>query len=250
MRRILGSLLLAALVSACSMLPFHDQGFHSGYVQVRKGETLYSIAWRFDLNYRDLARWNDLQPPYNLQPGQWLRMNPSPTLSTAMPTQTPIVRKSSSQGVAHPYRETLAPSATPLHRQRPSLQKPVVGAPHLIWPTHGPVVQSFSNTSQGIEISGKSKQPIFAAASGQVVYSGSGLPSYGKLLIIKHNDHYLTAYGHNQRLLVKEGDEVKQGQRIALMGESGTDINRPILFFEIRVDGIPKNPIWYLPKTQ
>ena len=244
MRRFLVYLLLTGGLSGCSGLPFQNTGFHSGYVQVRRGETLYSIAWRFDLNYHELARWNGLVPPYTLTPGQWLKMNP-PVLASrvATPSHTVPVHNVSSQGVAHPYKQTEVPSATPLQQTNIS---PLSGAPRFIWPTHGTVLQAYSKTSQGIEISGKLGQPVVAAAAGQVVYSGSGLPSYGNLVIIKHNGHYLSAYGHNKKLLVKEGDVVKQGQEIALMGESGTDMTRPTLFFEIRVDGNPKNPITYL----
>jgi lipoprotein NlpD len=117
------------------------------------------------------------------------------------------------------------------------------------WPTEGRVVSTYSNSSpgrKGIDIAGKSGQPVYAAASGKVVYSGNSLPRYGNLLIIKHNDVYLSAYAHSDRLLVSEGEVVKSGQKIALMGRTGTQ--RDQLHFEIRRNGKPVDPMRFLPK--
>lgn len=253
MHRSVRYLILALLLtwlSACSVMPYQGSGFHAGYVQVRKGETLYAIAWRFDLDYHEVARWNGLSAPYTLTPGQWIRMNPpgqNQQLARAAPPQArPQSSAVPSPGEARPYRPASPPPASPIGRSRPA-EAAAPSRLHWLWPTQGRLLQAYSKTEQGIEIGGRLGQPVIAAAAGQVVYSGNGLPSYGNLIIIKHNGHYLSAYGHNQKLLVKEGDVVKQGQKIALMGETGTGITQPMLFFEIRVDGDPVNPITYLP---
>jgi lipoprotein NlpD len=130
-----------------------------------------------------------------------------------------------------------------------NLPQSVRGAPEWHWPVAGVILSSFQGNNglnKGIDLGGKLGEPVLAAASGQVVYSGSGLRGYGKLLIIKHNETFLSAYAHNDRLLVKEGDLVKVGQRIADMGSSGTD--RVKLHFEIRRDGTPVDPLKFLPR--
>lgn len=249
----LASLVMALALAGCSTLPYSGAGFHPGYYQVRPGETLYSIAWRFDLNYRELAGWNDISAPYTIYPGQRLRMNPPPgaryaTASrrvTAVPVQEPKV-----------YAPTAVPrSVSPKVRTYASPRPSSTGARgailHWEWPAKGALSQRFSagtGGSRGIDITGRMGEPVVAAAAGQVVYSGNGLPSYGKLLIIQHNERYLTAYAHNEKLLVHEGDVVRQGQEIATMGRSGTNIHRPTLHFEIRRDGEPVDPLHYLPR--
>ncbi|OBS10700.1 Lipoprotein NlpD [Acidihalobacter prosperus] len=243
-------MLVAFALAACSALPYQGSGFRAGHVQVRKGETLYSIAWRYDLDYHQLARWNGLTPPYTLTPGQWIRMNPpgpgqTPTRMADHRPSRPVA-PTATAGVARPYHASPPPQARPLDRS-PGSDNGSTARVQWVWPTRGRLLQPYSKTDQGVEIAGKLGQPVVAAASGQVVYSGNGLPSYGNLVIIKHNGRYLSAYGHNQKLLVREGDVVKRGQTIALMGESGTGVTRPMLFFEIRVDGDPVNPIPYLP---
>lgn len=240
----LGAVLACIVIAGCAAMPYQGTGFRSGYVKVRQGETLYSIAWRFDLNYHRLANWNGLRPPYTLTPGQWLRMNP-PSGANAMPNTD--TANASPANHARPYRPTPPPQAIDTHttEARASSGSSSVA---WVWPTRGEIARTYTKEQQGIEITGKLGQPVVAAASGQVVYSGDGLPSYGNLVIIKHNGHYLSAYGHNKKLLVKEGDVVRRGETIALMGETGTGIDQPMLFFEIRLDGNPVNPITYLPK--
>lgn len=247
----LSGVLTYLLLAGCAALPYQGTGFRSGYVQVRQGETLYSIAWRFDLDYQRLARWNGLRPPYTLTPGQWLRMNP-PGHPQTMQTgtgRTEIANAPAAQqmpGHARPYRPASAPRG--IATQSEGAHKGTAsGSVTWMWPTQGKIARTYTDNQQGIEIAGKLGQPVVAAASGQVVYSGDGLPSYGNLIIIKHNGTYLSAYGHNKKLLVKEGDIVKRGETIALMGETGTGITQPMLFFEIRLDGNPVNPILYLP---
>ncbi|WP_455385484.1 peptidoglycan DD-metalloendopeptidase family protein [Acidihalobacter prosperus] len=250
----LPSLMLALLLAGCSTLPYSGARFHPGYYEVHPGETLYSIAWRFDLNYRELARWNGISAPYTIYPGQRLRMNPPPGARYAVssrqvesvPVREPKIQVSTgSSGGA-------AAQKHPTHASRPSSSKvPQHSVSHWVWPAKGTLTKRFSSGSggsRGIDIGGKLGEPVRAAAAGQVVYSGSGLPSYGKLLIIQHNERYLTAYAHNEKLLVHEGEMVRQGQEIATMGRSGTNIHRPMLHFEIRRDGEPVDPLRYLPR--
>jgi len=191
---------------------------------VRSGETLFTIAWRYGKDYRDLARWNRLGNGALIYPGQVLRLTP--------PSGAAARSKPRASG----------------KKPRPLPAIPTVPPPPWIWPTAGRVVVQFGDrpgSGTGILIAGKMKQPVQAAADGRVVYAGGGLIGYGKLIIVKHNDTYLSAYGHNASLLVKEGDSVKKGQRIATMGEGPG--RKPRLHFEIRRNGKPVNPRQYLP---
>jgi lipoprotein NlpD len=249
----LASLMLALALAGCSILPYSGAGFHPGYYQVHPGETLYSIAWRFDLNYRELARWNDISSPYTIYPGQRLRMNPPPGARYVSAS-----RRVAAAPVREPkvYAPTVSPRpASPKASAHFSPKRSSTVAKGAVlrweWPAKGTLGKRFSTGtggSRGIDITGHLGEPVVAAAAGQVVYSGSGLPSYGKLLIIQHNERYLTAYAHNEKLLVHEGEVVRQGQEIATMGRSGTNINRPTLHFEIRRDGEPVDPLHYLPR--
>lgn len=245
---------LALCLAGCSTLPYSGARFHTGYYEVRPGETLYSIAWRFDLNYRSLASWNGLASPYTIYPGQRLRMNPPfgvrrpPVVAHAAPPRRAVSGES-----RRPRPSVRAHAATQEARRGRVVPQPssAARAVHWIWPTRGKISGKFTGGSggnRGIDITGRLGQPVVAAAGGQVVYSGNGLPSYGKLLIIQHNGRYLTAYAHNAKLLVHEGEVVKQGQEIATMGRSGTNVLRPTLHFEIRLDGDPVDPLRYLPK--
>lgn len=248
------TVVLGLLLAGCSSVPYSGGTFRSGYHEVRRGETLYSIAWRFGLNYHELARWNDIAPPYTLYPGQELRMNPPPGRVYASAAPPAAVNPTLTRGAYSP-RRTARPAparTTPTRGSTPGAStSPGPSSLHWIWPAKGSVTRGFSkgpSGNRGINITGRLGEPVLAAAAGQVVYSGDGLPSYGKLLIIQHNDHYLTAYAHNQKLLVHEGDVVKQGQEIATMGRTGTNVRRPTLHFEIRRDGEPLNPLLYLPR--
>lgn len=225
------------------------------YYRVQAGDTLYSIAWRFALDYNDLARINQLSEPYTLHVGQRLQLKSDGSAATsAMPTTTHAVAPiSSSSQVKHPARSrsstakhTAAVSSKPINKNAPTRR---VGGLRWQWPVQGVVIagQTFGkNGNKGIDVSGRKGQPIVAAADGKVVYRGSGLRGYGRLIIIKHNDKYLSAYAHNSKLLVKEGQIVKAGQQIAEMGNS--DARRVQLHFEIRKQGKPVNPLKYLPK--
>ena len=187
---------------------------------VRSGETLFSIAWRYDLDARDVARWNQLGDGSLIHPGDVIRLAPP---------------SGSSASTSRP-----APKALP--------KVPTQPPPPWSWPTNGRVSVNFGGkpgTGTGLLIDGKAGQAILAAASGRVVYAGSGLIGYGQLIILKHNDTYLSAYGYNASLLVKEGEKINKGQRIATMGEGPERKAR--LHFEIRRNGKPVNPRQYLP---
>lgn len=203
---------------------------------VKAGDTVYSIAWQYGLDQRDLAAWNNLDNNGLIFPGQSLRLSP-PAGYTSAGSQ-------SKSGSVAPARS----ASTTNKSQRPA-QGPAQSIGSWQWPTAGSVISAYgasAKTQSGIQIGGRKRQPIYAAAAGEVVYSGNGLPGYGELVIIKHNADYLSAYGHNDSLSVKEGEHVKSGQRIAKMG-NGPD-QRPLLHFEIRRHGEPVNPMKYLPR--
>jgi len=222
------------LLGACGSL--------GSYHRVTQGETLYSISWHYGLDYRKVAAWNHISQPYVIHQGERLRISPpAATSPIRQPVRQSMVKPKPASRPA-PARQ----ASTPLQR----LENKLHGRRKIVWnwPAQGVVIRKFSTTgSKGIDIAGKKGAPVRAAAGGRVVYSGSGLPHYGKLIIIKHNDKYLSAYAHNSRLLVKEGVLIKGGQQIAVLGRSGTAVPRPMLHFEIRADGAPVDPLHYLP---
>lgn len=211
---------------------------HGRYWTVTRGDTLYSIAWVAGMDYRTLARWNGIAPPYRIGVGQRLRLS-----GPARPT-----------GARPRYRRPAAPVRRRMPapaRERAPARAPVPSGPVAwAWPARGRVVRRFRPAagSKGIDIAGGVGAPVRAAAAGRVVYAGSGLRGYGELIILKNNKDFLSAYAHNSRILVEEGDMVRRGQKIALMGSSGTD--RVMLHFEIRLRGNPVDPLNYLPRTQ
>ena len=255
-------LLLTLLLTACSggraVAPVGNNGYESSQNQrkisappssytVRKGDTLYSISWRFGMDYKEVARINGIRAPYTIYVGQKLSFKSTSRPPTTSKAQTAQVKPATAAPAAKPQP---APTAQPAPKPAPA-KETFVGSQNLQWrwPTYGRVISTYSNSSpgrKGIDISGKAGQPIVAAASGKVVYSGNGLPRYGNLLIIKHNDVYLSAYAHSDRLLVKEGEIVQAGQKIALLGRTGTQ--RDQLHFEIRRNGKPVDPLRFLPK--
>jgi lipoprotein NlpD len=198
--------------------------------KVKKGDTLYSISWRFGMNYKTLAKINNIRSPYKIYIGQKLRFKSNKKTSKA----------STNKSVKSPATtQRSATKATTRNSKVLSWR----------WPTNGKVISRYAKSAtgrNGIAIQGKRNQAIFAAASGKVVYSGNGLPRYGNLLIIKHNDTYLSAYAHNEKLLFNEGDYVKAGQKVATMGRTGTQSTK--LHFEIRKNGKPVDPLLFLPK--
>jgi len=215
--RLLIILSCTLLLTACGSSTRWDHA--SDQHIVRKGETLFSIAWRYGKTTDDLARWNRLGDGSLIYPGQVLHL-------------TPTGNAAASRGAAT--------------RSLPDI--PAQPPPAWAWPTPGQINVNFGGkpgTGTGVLINGKAGQPVYAAASGSVVYAGSGLIGYGQLIILQHNDTYLSAYGYNASLLVKEGQPIKKGQQIATMGEGPE--RKPRLHFEIRRNGKPVNPRQYLP---
>jgi lipoprotein NlpD len=236
---------------------------------VHAGDTLYHVATTHGISVLDLAVWNDIAPPYTIYPGQRLRLYPrdrggaprgvASTVATRPPTVSGTPRT-----VVPPRPVSTRPAPTPPATTTPTATSgaatataptgtappiPAANVPTWRWPTDGELVERYVDgdpTRQGIDVSGRAGQPVLAAADGVVVYSGSGLVGYGELVIVKHNDNWLSAYGHNRARLVNEGQLVKAGQAIAEMGHTGAA--RDMLHFEIRYNGKPVDPLGYLPK--
>ncbi len=264
-RIVLLGVLLGMLAGCGRMLPMGGRDELTKYT-VKRGETLYSISWRYGYDYREVAGWNNIPAPYAIYPGQELLIitphqryaKPARQVSVAPATSTVVStpRQSAANTVTRPavVASTTTSKRRIATRQSSGVEKPPVRTQQKSvvwrWPTSGVIISSFtpSKGKKGLDIRGKLGQNVLAAAGGKVVYSGNGLIGYGNLVIIKHNDTYLSAYGHNRRLLVKEGATVKQGEKIAEMGDSGKD--GVILHFEIRRDGKPVNPLTYLPKKR
>jgi len=234
---------IVLVLSNCGNLVHH---------QVRKGDTLYSIGFYYGHDYRDIAKWNDISEPFVIKQGQWLRVAPPDKFNhrreqnsksvvgnngkktVASIRETPVVHRKDVSG-NHFKQQDISEKSTPVRAWK--------------WPTVGKLKdpdKKFSERNKGIDILGRQGNPIYATAAGKVVYSGSGLIGFGKLIIIKHNKTYLSAYAHNERMLVKEGDVVNQGQKIALMGR--TNDNQALLHFEIRRNGAPIDPLRLLAR--
>lgn len=207
---------------SCSTSKKAPRHYHKSYHTVVRGETLFSISWRYGVDAKELARWNRIPKPYTIYPGQKLRVN---STAPGVKGKTPVASKKTSK----PKQKT---KTVPVGDWR--------------WPVKGKLLSKFSSTNNGIDVVAKSGSPVTAASGGKVVYAGSGLKGYGNLLIIKHNASFLSAYAHNRKLLVREGAAVKAGQKIAEVGATGTDRNK--LHFEIRKNGNPVDPLKYLPR--
>ena len=232
----------------------------TGQYAVRRGDTLFSIAFRYGWDWKALAARNDIPPPYTIRPGQTIRFDGRSNSTSATVATAPVV--------ARPVTTTSTSSSGSGSVKTTVISKPVEVVPVVIppsataqsgasgkspggwgWPSSGVLIGKFSSNgslNKGIDIAGDLGQPVLAASDGSVVYAGSGLRGYGELIIIKHSDTYVSAYGHNRRLLVREGQQVKAGQTIAEMGSTGTD--RVKLHFEIRRQGKPVDPLQFLPK--
>lgn len=239
------------------------------YVVVKKGDTLYSIGFSQSIDYKRLATINGINPPYNIYPGQKLRLKPLKTIrpNSIVTTQPIISKKSLSRSKSTTNNKVqIVENKKPVTNKivaKPIIKK-TIGKPIIkktkseqapssnyrwIWPVSGKVVSTFSNkdiSRKGIDISVALGSSVYASNNGTVVYSGDGLRGYGELIIVKHSNNLLSAYAHNTSRLVKEGAVVKQGQVIAKSGK-GTD-GRALLHFEIRKNGQPVNPLIYLPK--
>jgi lipoprotein NlpD len=291
-------LLLASLLGSCAGPPpapsEHRSGrsgtYNStpdGYYRVRRGDNLNAIAFKFGLDWREIARLNGISVPYLIYPDQVLQLTPpaqqaavaapsanqsgdsssaqisaatSPASTTTRALESP---GSSTSTVGQPLGPPTSPAplsapttepdaAAPAGTQAPagsSYSIPAGDPGRWLWPTEGRVVSSFRANDparKGIDIGGRAGQPVLASAAGQVVYSGSGLIGYGELIIIKHSDRMLSAYAHNSKRMVNEGQQVTAGSQIAEMGSN--DRNRAVLHFEIRRNGSPVDPLRYLPQ--
>jgi lipoprotein NlpD len=243
--------------------PGFENAGKAGYYTVKPKDTLIAIGLETGQSPKDLARWNGIENPNRIEVGQVVRVVPPvpeavavarPVTSSAA-TATPIAAGTASRPAAVPASApataaTTAASATPAPvAVAAASATPVAGEDDMgwIWPTaRGPVLAGFDEVkNKGLDIGGTAGEPVLASADGKVVYAGAGLRGYGNLIILKHNNIYLTAYAHNQALLVKEDQAVKKGQKIAEMGNS--DADRVKLHFEVRRQGKPVDPTKYLP---
>ena len=223
--------------------------------RVKRGDTLHSIAFEYGLSYQEIAAWNGIRPPYLIRTGRSLRLTP-PARSVKGGAVVESRTRSGLSWDTDAARSRAAGTQKPAKiasrgdtRKPASIREKRMESLAWSWPTSGRVGKRFSRRAsgkKGIGIRGKAGQAVRSAAAGNVVYAGSGLVGYGKLIIVRHNAVYLSAYGHNSKLLAREGERVRAGQRIAEMGSTGT--KSPMLHFEIRKYGKPVNPLRYLPK--
>ena len=220
------------------------------FYTVRKGDTLYGIALAFGQNWRDIASWNSLSDPDKIKIGEKLRVVPKDTGNGAVsiPLKSAAIENPSEKSTLS--ESELAGKERALDDALPDdsidRDEGLVTSLGWVWPTNGQIMEQFSDSnSKGISIAGASGEAIYAVSDGKVVYSGNGLRGYGNLVIIKHPDEFITAYAHNKSILVKEGETVNKGQKIAEMGMSETD--SPKLLFEVRRGGKPLDPLLYLP---
>ena len=224
----------AAPLAVVKPLPGAENAGKPGYYTVKPGDTVRKVAQETGQNWRDISRWNDLSNADLIEVGQVLRVAPpAPAVAAGAPVAPAVV------GTPLPP----VASATPARPAAPASG----GEEELafIWPAPGPLLAGFDEQkNKGYDIGGKAGEPIVASADGRVVYAGAGLRGYGNLIILKHNNTYLTAYAHNRTLLVKEDQTVRKGQKIAEMGSS--DAERVMLHFEIRRQGKPVDPSKYL----
>jgi len=258
----------AASAADSKPLPGAENAGKPGYYMVKPGDTLIRISFENGQNYRDVARWNSLENANLIEVGQVLRVvppgvdpsavasrgvlapraearpldakPPATAASGAAAASAPVVAAAPASGAG--ATPPAAPATPPVAAASRDSEEEL----NWLWPANGPVAAGFEEgRSKGLAITGKAGDPVLAAADGRVVYAGSGLRGYGNLVIVKHNNTYLTAYAHNQTLLVKEDQVVRRGQKIAEMGAS--DADRVQLHFEIRRQGKPIDPAKLLP---
>jgi len=221
-----------------------------GTYHIKPGDTLYSIAWEFGLDYRDLAHWNRIRAPHKIIAGKQLRL--TAPAGAGKPLKR-IPAKAGSAQAKTPSRTTGTKNKPIISRKKTSASTAAQqqGPIKWQWPTKGKIIATYSprlGHNRGLNITGKLKQPIKAAAGGVVVYAGEGLKAYGKMVIIKHSERYLSAYANNHTMLIREGQRVRGGESIATMGRR---INgETLLHFEIRRDGKPIDPLPRLPKKR
>ncbi|BDU55180.1 peptidoglycan DD-metalloendopeptidase family protein [Limnohabitans sp. TEGF004] len=221
------------------VLPGAENAGKPGYYTVKPGDTLIRIGMDNGQSWRDIIRWNKLDNPNLIETGQVLRVAP-PAPEVA------VVRPATSSTATAPMPVASAPSSpATTSAVAPAAPSAVEDAISFQWPARGNLISGFDESkNKGLDIGGKVGDPVLAAADGRVVYAGAGLRGYGNLIILKHNNTYLTAYAHNQTLLVKEDQAIKRGQKIAEMGNS--DADQVKLHFEIRRQGKPVDPAKYL----
>ncbi|MCJ8320300.1 MAG: peptidoglycan DD-metalloendopeptidase family protein [Colwellia sp.] len=257
----------APVVTAYGSVPLKDRiknSINSTYYTVKKGETLYSIAWRANSDVRTVAKLNKISSPYNIFPGQKLivaqKKTSKPSQASTHKSYAKNSNKSSSSISKNSVKKVVAPNKKQEYGKTVSEEKvnkksALQSSPFSTkirewqWPANGKVIARFSTAQQGnkgIDIAGRRGDKVKAAADGKVVYAGSALSGYGQLIIVKHNDDYLSAYAHNDKILVKEKQLVKTGDVIASMGD--TDAQRVMLHFEVRFRGKSVNPMKYLPR--
>lgn len=229
------------------------RGARPGAYRVQRGDTLYSIAWRYGIDYTSIARWNGIRYPYTIYPGQRLRLAPVASARVVRHTPTKTPQSTGAPRENKPVVSGKQVSRSPSKGVSSSQAEEKITGNNLklqwLWPTEGSIVQRFVKgdpVRKGVKIEGRYGAPVNAAETGKVVYAGSGLIGYGRLVIIKHNKNFLSAYGYNKKIHVKEGDTVKKGIRIAEMGSDGN--GKPMLHFEIRRNGAPVDPLELLPR--
>ena len=225
---------------------------------VQQGDTLYSVAFRLGMDYRTLARFNEIEPPFTILVGELLRTTPPVSLSQPQPSpdtavSTPATKPINALDTSRkPVPKPTTAAVTPKAEKKPVTVTPaatkLTNTPvsRWLWPATGTVSRRFAgDRNKGLDLVGQRGDPVVATADGVVVYAGSGVTGYGALLIVKHNDTYLSAYGHNDALLVNEGAFVAAGETIAQMGSTSAESVK--LHFEIRRNGVPIDPMTLLP---
>ena len=240
--------------------PGFENAGKPGYYTVKPGDTLIRIGLETGQSHKDISRWNTLENPNRIEVGQVIRVSPPAGSDTgAVVVGKPVASSavvSTAIAAGVPLKPASAPASAPVTAPVAVVPAAPVAAPMgattgddnlaWIWPGNGQVLAGFDEVkNKGLDIAGAPGDPVLAAAEGKVVYAGSGLRGYGNLIILKHNNTYLTAYAHNKALLVKEDQTVKRGQKIAEMGDS--DADRVKLHFEVRRQGKPVDPAKYLP---
>lgn len=228
-------------VPAVKQAPGFENAGKVGYYTVKPGDTLLKIALEHGQSFRDLASWNQLDNPNKIEVGQVLRViAPLPSNVEIKPVPKPVV------ATAPVDQPAPAPASASVAAVAPAAPAASVATTNWIWPVNGSVIAGFDDAkNKGIDLGGKAGDPVLAVADGRVVYVGAGLRGYGNLIILKHDNVFLTAYAHNRTLLVKEDQSVIKGQKIAEMGDS--DADRVKLHFEVRRQGKPVDPLQHLP---
>ena len=239
------------VVAAIKPLPGVENAGKQGYYTVKAGDTLIRIGLEHGQGWKDIARWNNLENANLIEVGQVLRVVPPSSTTVASSTDTGVVTRPVTSSAVNPApaanaAKPAASAATPPAPASASTAASSDDEVPFIWPASGSLLAGFDEArNKGYDIAGKAGDPVLAAADGRVVYAGAGLRGYGNLVILKHNNTFLSAYAHNQALLVKEDQSVRRGQKIAEMGS--TDADRVKLHFEIRRQGKPVDPARYLP---